>query len=40
MIVKLNILGLMLLQQEVGFDILSMWKQWVGSQERWSLSWV
>src|SRR4030095_12427228 len=27
MIVKLNILGLMLLQQEVGFDILSMWKQ-------------
>jgi biopolymer transport protein ExbB/biopolymer transport protein TolQ len=27
MIVNLNILGLMLLQQEVGFDILSMWKQ-------------
>ena len=27
MIVKLNILGLMFLQQEVGFDILSMWKQ-------------
>ena len=27
MIVKLNILGLMLLQQEVGFDLLSMWKQ-------------
>lgn len=27
MIVNLNILGLMLLQQEVGFDILSMWNQ-------------
>jgi biopolymer transport protein ExbB len=27
MIVKLNVLGLMLLQQEVGFDILSMWNQ-------------
>ena len=27
MIVNLNVLGLMLLQQEVGFDILSMWNQ-------------